>query len=145
MTGVQTCALPILRSFPSLDPDRTRLRARSFDFGSGVEAHADGWAEPRAATTGRRVDAVEEDTEPRRVSIWGVIALVVLAAVIVAGLVVAMLTGGGQRISVSPSPSDQGSEALDPVDAPPAPVTSLSGRVEDGKVTWTWIGAEESY
>lgn len=133
-----------LRSFPSVDPDRTRLRARSFDFDSGVEAHADAWKEPRSATTAGRVDVAQEDVEPRRVSMWGISALVVVAAVIVAGLVVAMLTGGGQRVSVAPSPIDQGTEALDPVDAPPAPVTSLSGRVEDGRVTWTWIGAEES-
>ncbi|MDY6214350.1 MAG: serine/threonine-protein kinase [Schaalia hyovaginalis] len=133
-----------LRSVPSIDADRTRLRAPSFDFDSGVVARADAWKEPSSATTGRRADDPEEEPAPGRVSVWGIVALVLLAAVIIAGLVVAMLTGGGRRITLPAITPDQGNETADPIDAPPAPVTSLKGTINDGNVTWTWIGAEQS-
>ncbi|WP_022868613.1 serine/threonine-protein kinase [Schaalia vaccimaxillae] len=134
-----------MRSMPSVDADRTRLRAPSFDFDSAVEAHADSWNEPRSQTTGRRVVSAQgEDSASRGISAWSIIALVVLAAVIIAGLVVAMLTGGGRQIAPPQDKGNNGGQVDDPVDAPPAPVSSLEGAVVDGKVTWTWLAAEQA-
>lgn len=124
----------------SFDAERTRLRAPTFDFQEIDVPEADQWrggvAEPIRAEE-------PEDDEPlgRPVPMWAILLLVLAAAVVTAGLVVAMLSGSGRVTRIGGGePIDPG--AADPIAAPPAPVEALSGVVRDGTVFWTWRDAE---
>ena len=60
-------------------------------------------------------------------------------AVAAAGLVVAMLTGGGQSVRIDPvdSPSANGDDPAD-LTVPPTAPSGLNGRLEGESIVWTW-------
>mgnify|MGYP003087476058 FL=1 len=68
-----------------------------------------------------------------------VVTLAVIAAVAAAGLVVAMLTGGGQSVRIDPvdSPSANGDDPAD-LTVPPTAPSGLNGRLEGESIVWTW-------
>jgi len=108
---------------------------------------ADSWHHPRNVSTGRAEAASFEDEEEsvgHRVSFPAVVALVLVAAVVIAGLVVAMLTGGGHSIRIDPaeSPTARGEEP-NGLTVPPAAPSGLSGRLEGGSIVWTWSAPDD--
>lgn len=128
--------------------DATIRSGAGFDFSeSGVVPVADSWHHPRNVSTGRAEAASFEDEEEsvgRRVSFPAVVALVLVAAVVIAGLVVAMLTGGGHSIRIDPaeSPTARGEEP-NGLTVPPAAPSGLSGRLEGGSIVWTWSAPDD--
>ena len=135
------------RARPSVDPERTRMRAPSYDFQNEVpKPSADEWEQPKIpeASTGRPA----EPTGPRgrRIHPLGVVALSVVGAVAAAGLVIAMLTNGGRTTSLAPATGGgaAGEQPGDAVDALPLPVSALTGRVDGGDVVWTWVDGTDA-
>ena len=135
------------RARPSVDPERTRMRAPSYDFQNEVpKPSADEWEQPKVpeASTGRPA----EPTGPRgrRIHPLGVVALSVVGAVAAAGLVIAMLTNGGRTTSLAPATGGgaAGEQPGDAVDALPLPVSALTGRVDGGDVVWTWVDGTDA-
>ena len=135
------------RARPSVDPERTRMRAPSYDFQNEVpKPSADEWEQPKIpeASTGRPA----EPTGPRgrRIHPLGVVALSVVGAVAAAGLVIAMLTNGGRTTSLAPATGGgaAGEQPGDAVDALPLPVSALTGRVDGGDVMWTWVDGTDA-
>ena len=120
-----------------------------FDFSeSGVVPIADSWHHPRNLSTGRAAEASFDDEEERvvrRLPVPAIIALVLVGAVVVAGLVVAMLTGGGHSVRIDPTEAPTASQE-DPskLTVPPAAPTGLSGRVEGDSIVWTWTAPADS-
>ena len=135
------------RARPSVDPERTRMRAPSYDFQNEVpKPSADDWEQPKipeASTSG-----TAEPTGPRgrRIHPLGVVALSVVGAVAAAGLVIAMLTNGGRTTSLAPATGGgaAGEQPGDAVDALPLPVSALTGRVDGGDVVWTWVDGTDA-
>lgn len=135
------------RARPSVDPERTRMRAPSYDFQNEVpKPSADDWEQPKIpeASTGRPA----EPTGPRgrRIHPLGVVALSVVGAVAAAGLVIAMLTNGGRTTSLAPATGGgaAGEQPGDAIDALPLPVSALTGRVDGGDVVWTWVDGTDA-
>ena len=135
------------RARPSVDPERTRMRAPSYDFQNEVpKPSADNWEQPRIpeASTGEPV----EPTGPRgrRIHPLGVVALSVVGAVAAAGLVIAMLTNGGRTTSLAPATGGgaTGEQPGEAVDVLPLPVSALTGRVDGGDVVWTWVDGADA-
>lgn len=135
------------RARPSVDPERTRMRAPSYDFQNEVpKPSADEWEQPKIpeASTGRPA----EPTGPRgrRIHPLGVVALSVVGAVAAAGLVIAMLTNGGRTTSLAPATGGgaAGEQPGDAIDALPLPVSALTGRVDGGDVVWTWVDGTDA-
>ncbi|MEZ7670604.1 serine/threonine-protein kinase [Pauljensenia sp. 20925_1_34] len=114
-----------------------------FDFSeSGVVPVADSWHHPRNQSTGRAAATSfegEEERKGRSVPFLAVVTLAVIAAVAAAGLVVAMLTGGGQSVRIDPvdSPSANGDDPAD-LTVPPTAPSGLNGRLEGESIVWTW-------
>ena len=109
---------------------------------------ADSWHHPRNLSTGRAAEASFDDEEERvvrRLPVPAIIALVLVGAVVVAGLVVAMLTGGGHSVRIDPTEAPTASQE-DPskLTVPPAAPTGLSGRVEGDSIVWTWTAPADS-
>lgn len=135
------------RARPSVDPERTRMRAPSYDFQNEVpRPSADDWEQPRIpeASIGRPA----ESTGPRgrRIHPLGVVALSVVGAVAAAGLVIAMLTNGGRTTSLAPATGGgaAGEQPGEAVDVLPLPVSALTGRVDGGDVVWTWVDGTDA-
>lgn len=138
------------RARPSVDPERTRMRAPSYDFqnfqNEVPKPSADDWEQPRIpeASTGEPV----EPTGPRgrRIHPLGVVALSVVGAVAAAGLVIAMLTNGGRTTSLAPATGGgaTGEQPGEAVDVLPLPVSALTGRVDGGDVVWTWVDGTDA-
>ena len=135
------------RARPSVDPERTRMRAPSYDFQNEVpRPSADDWEQPRIpeASIGRPA----ESTGPRgrRIHPLGVVALSVVGAVAAAGLVIAMLTNGGRTTSLAPATGGgaTGEQPGEAVDVLPLPVSALTGRVDGGDVVWTWVDGTDA-
>lgn len=129
--------------------DATIRSGVGFDFSeSGVVPIADSWHHPRNLSTGRAAEASFDDEEERvvrRLPVPAIIALVLVGAVVVAGLVVAMLTGGGHSVRIDPTEAPTASQE-DPskLTVPPAAPTGLSGRVEGDSIVWTWTAPADS-
>lgn len=135
------------RARPSVDPERTRMRAPSYDFQNEVpKPSADEWEQPRIpeASTGEPVEPT--GLRGRRIHPLGVVALSVVGAVAAAGLVIAMLTNGGRTTSLAPATGGgaTGEQPGDAVDVLPLPVSALTGRVDGGDVVWTWVDGADA-
>ena len=135
------------RARPSVDPERTRMRAPSYDFQNEVpKPSADDWEQPKIpeASTGRPAELT--GPRGRRIHPLGVVALSVVGAVAAAGLVIAMLTNGGRTTSLAPATGGgaAGEQPGDAVDALPLPVSALTGRVDGGDVVWTWVDGTDA-
>lgn len=133
-----------VRAAPSIDADRTRLRAPSYDFQDVAAPVPDSWAEPRSATTGRREEDAPEEPGRRGMRPWAIVLLALVAAVVAAALIVAMHQGAGRITRIGTPTGSTGGEASDPIGAPPDPVVALSGALKDGAVHWTWLDAEDA-
>ena len=138
------------RARPSVDPERTRMRAPSYDFqnfqNEVPKPSADDWEQPRIpeASTGEPVEPA--GPRGRRIHPLGVVALSVVGAVAAAGLVIAMLTNGGRTTSLAPATGGgaTGEQPGEAVDVLPLPVSALTGRVDGGDVVWTWVDGADA-
>lgn len=122
---------------PSVDQDRTRMRAIPLLPGQPAAAPVETRpAKPPVSLDAQPAEPVEAAAEaaPRRgVASW---LSVVVLAVILAGLITAVLLQQGLTLRAAPpSPSAQ---PADPVRPAPRPVTSLQHRLTKDSVVWTW-------
>ena len=135
------------RARPSVDPERTRMRAPSYDFQNEVpKPSADEWEQPKIPEASTSGPAEPTGPRGRRIHPLGVVALSVVGAVAAAGLVIAMLTNGGRTTSLAPATGGgaAGEQPGDAVDALPLPVSALTGRVDGGDVVWTWVDGTDA-
>lgn len=123
--------------------EQTKRSGAGFDFSeSGVVPVADSWHHPRNLSTGKAASTSfegEEQSSARRVPFLTVVTLALIAAIVAAGLVVGMLTGGGQSVRIDPvdGPTVRQDDPAG-LTVPPAAPTNLSGRLEGGTIVWTW-------
>lgn len=135
------------RARPSVDPERTRMRAPSYDFQNEVpKPSADDWEQPKIPEVSTGRPAEPAGPRGRRIHPLGVVALSVVGAVAAAGLVIAMLTNGGRTTSLAPATGGgaAGEQPGDAIDALPLPVSALTGRVDGGDVVWTWVDGTDA-
>lgn len=135
------------RARPSVDPERTRMRAPSYDFQNEVpKPSADEWEQPKIPEVSTSRPAEPTGPRGRRIHPLGVVALSVVGAVAAAGLVIAMLTNGGRTTSLAPATGGgaAGEQPGDAIDALPLPVSALTGRVDGGDVVWTWVDGTDA-
>ncbi len=133
-----------LRGMASIDAERTRMSSMPVaDFSAAAPGpQADRWR--GAETTSRSVEQDDdEDLSSRRRGMHplAIVALVLVAVLGAAGLVVALLTEGGQITLTGGGSSTTTEEetSLEEIAAPaPAPVTGLAGVIRDGQVHWSW-------
>lgn len=125
----------------ALDAERTRTRRGSFADGAHASLN-EAWA---GNSTTNRTGLVEGESK-RPAWVLPVLALVMVLAT--AGLVVAMLTGGGHSIHVggssdptagpTASESPDGGTVNDAGGAPPAPVAEVRATPKGTEILWNW-------
>ena len=129
-------------SWAALDAERTRARRGSFADGANASLN-EAWA--GNSTTNRT--GLGEGESKRPAWVLPVLALVTVLAT--AGLVVAMLTGGGHSIHLGGASSDPtsgstsespggGGSVNDAGGAPPAPVTEVIATPKGTEILWNW-------
>ena len=127
-------------SWAPLDAERTRARRGSFADGAHASLN-EAWA---GNSTTNRTGVVEGESK-RPAWVLPVLALVMVLAT--AGLVVAMLTGGGHSIHLGGASSDPtpgqtseppGGGVNDAGGAPPAPVAEVVATPKGTEILWSW-------
>jgi len=129
-------------SWAALDAERTRARRGSFADGANASLN-EAWA--GNSTTNRTGLGEGESKRPA----WVLPVLALITVLATAGLVVAMLTGGGHSIHLGGASSDPtsgstsespggGGSVNDAGGAPPAPVTEVIATPKGTEILWNW-------
>ena len=129
-------------SWAALDAERTRARRGSFADGANASLD-EAWA--GNSTTNRTGLGEGESKRPA----WVLPVLALITVLATAGLVVAMLTGGGHSIHLGGASSDPtsgstsespggGGSVNDAGGAPPAPVAEVIATPKGTEILWNW-------